>query len=517
MDDEQRYAVASSRDARFDGVFITAVRTTGVYCRPSCPAMTPKRQNVIFYQTAAAAQQAGFRACKRCRPDASPGSPEWNIRSDLAGRAMRLIADGVVDRSGVTGLAASLGYSTRQVGRLLTAEVGAGPLALARAQRARTARVLVETTPLPLGDIAFAAGFTSIRQFNATMLEVYDTAPSVLRERASRRGGPAPGEAGTGVLRLRLAFRPPIDLDRMFCYLAARAIPGVEAASATEYKRTISLPNGLGLLALRPAPAGNWVECSLALSDLRDVTAAAQRGRRLLDLDADPCAVSAFFADDPVLGPLAAESPGRRAIGAVDGNEIAFRAVLGQQVSVAAARRLAARLVALCGTPLPAALDVAGLRGQGGLTHVFPDAATIAALDPATLPMPLARGRALITLAAALASGDISLDPGADREEAGARLLALPGIGPWTAGYIRMRALSDPDVFLPGDVGVVRALQRLTPLTAGLAAERWRPWRSYATHHLWAALEPAGAGIAGANLVAAELLTISLTVSRSSK
>jgi len=505
MDDEQRHAAASSRDARFDGVFFTAVRTTGIYCRPSCPAMTPKRGNIVFYPTAAAAQQAGFRACKRCRPDASPGSPEWNVRSDLAGRAMRLIADGVVDRSGVTGLASSLGYSARQVGRLLTAEVGAGPLALARAQRARTARVLVETSSLPLGDVAFAAGFTSIRQFNATMLEVYDTPPSVLRERAMRRDRPVLAntrlvKASTGMLRLRLPFRPPIDLGRMLGYLAARAVPGIEVAAPGEYKRTISLPNGWGLLSLRPVPGANWVECSLALSDLRDVTAAVQRCRRLLDLDADPCAISGFFADDPVIGPLAADCPGRRAIGAVDGNEIAVRAVLGQQVSVAAARRLAARLVMLCGTPLPTAVDAAGFCGQGpdgtGLTHAFPDVATIAGLDPATLPMPLARGRALVTLAAALASGEVSLDPGADWEEVGARLLTLPGIGPWTAGYIRMRALSDPDVFLPGDAGVVRALGGRSTVSPP-AAERWRPWRSYATHHLWAVLESGPARIGG--------------------
>src|ERR1700727_2334451 len=243
MDDDQRYQAAASKDARFDGVFFTAVRTTGISCRPSCPAITPKRANVTFYPTAAAAQQAGYRSCKRCRPDASPGSPDWNVRSDVAARAMRLIADGVVDRDGVPGLAARLGYSPRQVGRVLAAEVGAGPLALARAQRARTARVLGETTTLPMGDITFAAGFTSIRQFNATMLEVYDTAPSVLRERAMRRDNPALVKAGTGVLRLRLAFRPPIDLTRMLGYLAARAVPGVEVASPCEYRRTISLPN----------------------------------------------------------------------------------------------------------------------------------------------------------------------------------------------------------------------------------------------------------------------------------
>ena len=361
MDDEQRYQAAVSKDARFDGVFFTAVRTTGIYCRPSCPAITPKRPNVTFYPTAAAAQQAGYRACKRCRPDASPGSPEWNVRSDVAARAMRLIADGIVDRDGVPGLAARLGYSPRQVGRVLAAEVGAGPLALARAQRARTARVLVETTALAMGDIAFAAGFASIRQFNATMLEVYDTPPSVLRERAMRRGisgrrggAGAAAEINTaGALCLRLPFRPPIDLARVFGFLAARAVPGVEVVTATEYRRTISLPNGPGVARLRIVPDQNWVECSLALADLRDVTAAVQRCRRLLDLDADPLAISGYLASDPVIGPLALACPGRRAVGAVDGDEIALRAVLGQQVSVAAARRLAGRLAALGGRPLP--------------------------------------------------------------------------------------------------------------------------------------------------------------------
>jgi AraC family transcriptional regulator of adaptative response / DNA-3-methyladenine glycosylase II len=497
MDDEQRYQAAVSKDARFDGVFFTAVRTTGIYCRPSCPAITPKQANVTFYPTAAAAQQGGYRACKRCRPDASPGSPEWNVRSDVAARAMRLIADGIVDRDGVPGLAARLGYSPRQVGRVLTAEVGTGPLALARAQRARTARVLVETTALALGDIAFAAGFTSIRQFNATMLEVYDTPPSALRERAvrrgvsGRRGGPGgPGDVNSaGALCLRLPFRPPIDLARVLGFLAARAVPGVEVVTATDYRRTISLPNGPGVARLRIVPDENWVECTLALADLRDVTAAVQRCRRLLDLDADPLAISGFLASDPVIGPLARACQGRRAVGAVDGDEIALRAVLGQQVSVAAARRLAGQLAVL-GGPLPRTPPVGD---DDTLTHVFPDAATVAGLDPETLPMPRSRARALVGLAEALAAGTISLDPGADREEAAARLLALGGIGPWTVGYIRMRALSDPDAFPVGDVGVLRAL-RLLGHHAGVgsrpeAAQSWRPWRSYAVHHLWATLE----------------------------
>jgi AraC family transcriptional regulator of adaptative response / DNA-3-methyladenine glycosylase II len=480
MDDEQRHAALASKDARFDGVFFCAVVTTGIYCRPSCPAR-PKRGNVRFFPTAAAAQRAGFRACKRCRPDASPGSPEWNVRADVAARAMRLIADGVVDRSGVDGLAASLGYSARQVGRVLTAEVGAGPLALARAQRARTARVLVETTMLPLGDIAFAAGFSSIRQFNATMLEVYDTAPSLLRERAARANGAA-RPAAPGMLRLRLPFRSPIDMPRILGFLAARAVPGVEVVTRDEYMRTMSLPNGWGILCLRIVPAASWVECDLALSDLRDVTTAVQRARRLLDLDADPVAVSGFFDRDPVIGPLAQACPGRRSIGAVSGDEIALRAVLGQQVSVAAARRLGGLLTSLCGAALPA-----GAADHAGLTHVFPAVEAVASVDPESLPMPRARARALTGLAAALAVGKVSLHPGADRDEATARLLELPGIGPWTAAYIRMRALSDPDVFLPGDAGIAAALRHVGSPSAD--SSRWRPWRSYAVHHLWAHLE----------------------------
>jgi AraC family transcriptional regulator, regulatory protein of adaptative response / DNA-3-methyladenine glycosylase II len=476
MDDEQRYQAAASKDARFDGVFFTAVTSTGIYCRPSCLAITPKRENVRFYSTAAAAQEAGFRACKRCRPDASPGSPEWNIRADVTARAMRLIADGIVDRAGVGGLASELGYEQRQVRRLLTTELGAGPLALARAQRAQTARILVETTKLPMGDIAFAAGFASIRQFNSTMLEVFDTPPTRLRERAAKRNTQAP----PGVIRLRLPYRPPIDLARMFGFLAARAVPGVEEIADHTYRRTITLPNGPGILSLRPpAVDAGYVECDLELDDLRDVGAAVQRCRRLLDLDADPVAVSGCLSADDVLGPLARACAGRRSPGHVDGDELALRAVLGQQVSVAAARRLAARLAAEYGKPLSAP--------NGSLTHLFPDAATIAAADPGALPMPRARAEALTGLAAALASGTIRLHPGADRGQETARLLALPGIGPWTASYIRMRALSDPDAFLPTDAGVLKALRRLDA-SAG-DAERWHPWRSYALHHLWATLE----------------------------
>ncbi len=502
LDDEGRYQAAASKDPRFDGVFFIGVTSTGIYCRPSCPAITPKRANMRFYRSAAAAQEAGFRACKRCRPDASPGSPEWNIRADMVGRAMRLIADGVVDRDGVEGLARRLGYEQRQVRRLVTAELGAGPLAIARAQRAQTARILTETTALPLSEIAFAAGFASIRQFNATIREVFAVTPTELREargrvRKTRRLLPPPsGAAAPGLIRLRLAYRAPIDGERMLGYLGARAIPGVEEVREGRYRRTIMLPNGPGILSLAHfGAATGYVDCELQLEDLRDLTAAVQRCRRLLDLDADPEAVTGYLSADPVLGPLALANPGRRSPGHVDGSELALRAVLGQQVSVAAARRLGARLVAAYGKPLS--------RPDGPLTHCFPAAETLAAADPGVLPMPRSRALALTGLASSLASGELVLDPGAERDRAEAALLALPGIGPWTASYIRMRALSDPDALLPSDVGVLDALARLGAVPAGSGpaargraaraaaalAENWRPWRSYAVHHLWAYLE----------------------------
>ena len=527
MDDGQRYEAAVSKDARFDGVFFIAVTSTGIYCRPSCPAITPKRANMRFYPSAAAAQEAGFRACKRCHPDASAGSPEWNVRADLAGRAMRLISDGMVDREGVTGLARRLGYSERQVNRAVTAELGAGPLALARAQRAQTARVLTETTALPLSEIAFASGFASIRQFNATIREAFAATPGELRERAARRrpataltGAPVTALAGApGMIRLRLAYRPPIDMGRMLRFLAARAIPGVETVTGGTYRRTINLPNGTGVIALRPAPdpQTSHIDCELQLQDLRDVAPAVQRCRRLLDLDADPAAVTAFLSRSAILRPAVTACPGRRVPGHVDGDELAIRAVLGQQVSVAAARRVGARLTVAHGKPLGRPVAVApgnkdsdgadgadGAAGAGGdsslaggpavaLTHCFPAAETLAEADPASLPMPRSRARALVGLATALASGTLTLDPGASRDDAEARLLALPGIGPWTTGYIRMRALSDPDAFLPTDAGVRHGLAALgagsDPASAAWQAESWRPWRSYALQHLWAITE----------------------------
>ncbi|GAA2145071.1 AlkA N-terminal domain-containing protein [Kitasatospora kazusensis] len=496
IDDETRYRAVDSRDARFDGVFFTAVRTTGIYCRPSCPAVTPKRVNCAFYPTAAAAQGAGFRACRRCRPDSVPGSPEWNHRADLVGRAMRLIGDGVVDREGVAGLADRLGYSARQLQRQLTAELGAGPIALARAQRAQAARLLLQTTGLPVTEVAFAAGFASVRQFNDTVREVYDRTPSGLRaEVAAGRRGAAPA----GALSLRLAYRGALDSDHLIDFLALRAVPGVEEVvtggrrGIRTYRRTLALPYGHGIaevdgLAAGVRPDRGWLDCRLKLTDLRDLTTAVHRMRALFDLDADPDAVDAQLGADPLLGELVRARPGIRSPGHVDPHELAVRAVLGQQITVAAARTLAARLTERYGVALP--------EPSGGLRLLFPTAAALAQADPADLAMPEARRRALRGLCAALADGTVRLDGGADREAAAAQLLALPGIGPWTVGYLRMRALADPDVFLPGDAGVRHGLQRLglagDPKSAAAAGAAWAPWRSYAVHRLWVAASSAG-------------------------
>ena len=475
-DRERCIRAVQSKDARFDGWFFTAVVTTGIYCRPSCPVVPPKPENMRFYPSAAAAQQAGFRACKRCRPDASPGSPQWNERADLVARAMRLIADGVIDRDGVPGLAARLGYSVRQVERQLLAELGAGPLALARAQRAQTARLLIETSSLPMGDVAFAAGFASIRTFNDTVREVFALSPTELRAarrpRARRRGARDPAAAAAVPVAAvpGQPVRPPGGHGGARRRgVAGRGLPAHPATAARAGRRGA-------------APGPEYIACQLSLTDLRDLATAISRCRRLLDLDADPVAVADLLRQDPVLAPLVDKAPGRRVPRTVDAAEFAVRVVLGQQVSTAAARTHAGRLVAAHGEPVD---DPAG-----GLTHLFPDTATLAALDPGTLGLPRARRRTLSALAAALAGGEIDLDVGSDWEQARARLGALPGLGPWTVETIAMRGLGDPDAFIPGDLGVRAAARTLglpaTPAALTGRAAAWRPWRAYAVQYLWA-------------------------------
>jgi AraC family transcriptional regulator of adaptative response / DNA-3-methyladenine glycosylase II len=473
VDEERWWRAVQGQDPRFDGWFVLGVLTTGIYCRPSCPARTPHRRNVRFHPSAAAAQAAGLRACKRCRPDASPGTPAWDGRSDLAARAVRLISDGVVDREGVPGLAHRLGYSRRQLERALLAELGAGPLALARAQRAQTARTLVETTSLPLADVAFAAGFGSVRQFNDTVREVFALTPGELRARS------AGSASGAGTLELRLPFRAPLWPDSLFGHLAATAVPGVEEWRGGAYRRTLRLPHGTGIVALTPHPS--HIGCRLSLTDLRDLAPAVARCRRLLDLDADPVASDGLLAEDEVLAPWIAKAPGRRIPRTVDEAELALRAVLGQQVSTAAARTHGARLAAAAGEPV--------VDPDGGLTRLWPTPEAVAAVDPDVLRLPRTRRATVLGLARALADGAVDLDPGADRKQARAQLLALPGIGPWTADVVAMRGLGDPDAFLPTDLSVLLSARAL-----GLGqgrdllrrAERWAPYRAYAVQHLWA-------------------------------
>ena len=489
LDHESCYRAVSSRDARFDGVFYTAVRTTGIYCRPSCPAVTPKRANVEFFPTAAAAHDHGYRACKRCRPDASPGSPEWDVRKDAVARAMRLVADGVVDRDGVGGLAKRLHYSTRHLNRIISSELGAGPLAIARAQRAQTARILIETSDVPFTAISFAAGFGSVRQFNDTVRAVFDASPSELRAKrqdpssAGPDTGPASGPS-SGHVVVDLAVRQPFDLDGVLAFLASRTIPGVESVGSDGYRRSLDLPHGHGVAHVRPdvvMKAGRMhTRVELRLADWRDLAPAVSRVRRLLDLDADPTAIEGVLVADPAIAPLVARDPGRRVPGSVDPFETAVRAVVGQQISVSGARTVVGRIAEAIGTPLSIADDM--------LTLVFPTPDALAGIDEALLPMPTRRRQTLIELGSRAALGKIPLDVGADRDDVRAALLDVAGIGPWTADYVLMRGFGDPDVFLPTDLGVKHGLELL-----GLppeAADRWRPWRSYALHHLWAALGP---------------------------
>jgi AraC family transcriptional regulator, regulatory protein of adaptative response / DNA-3-methyladenine glycosylase II len=477
-DFESCYRLSESRDPRYDGIFFIAATSTRLYCRPSCPARQPKRANVRFYPTAAAAQSAGFRACKRCRPDAAPGSPEWNWRADRVARAMRLIGDGIVDREGVPGLAKRLGFSDRHLRRLLSEQVGASPVALARAQRANTARLLIESTAMPFAEAALAAGFNSVRQFNDTIRDVFASTPSEMRDRSKRARPPSPG-----VVELRLSCREPFDGAALLRFLEVRAVPGVEDLSGGTYRRALTLAHGIGIVELSPEPRS--VRCVLRLDDLRDLAMAVARCRRLLDLDADPLAIAEALGHDEVVGGLVRARPGLRVPGCVDGDELALRTVLGQHASLRAARTQTARLVETFGTTLEQPL--------GTVTHLFPAAAVLAEADPETFAGLGPRRDALRTLAARLANGEVRIDAGTDPREALTRLLAIRGIGPWTAAYVAMRGFHDPDAFPHGDAAIRRALKALgrpdDPRSIAVLQQRWRPWRAYAALQLWTSLD----------------------------
>lgn len=486
----ERYRAMQARDARFDGQFVTGVHSTGIYCRPSCPAVAPKPGNVSFYLTAAAAHDAGLRACKRCLPDAVPGSPEWDLRDDLAARAMRLIADGVVEREGVPGLAAHLGYTPRHLTRVVTAELGVGPLALARAHRAQTARVLLTSTDLPTADVAFAAGFGSVRQFNDTVKAVYERTPRQLRltARSAERRVPS----GDGLVRLRLPARAPFDAAGVFAWLAARAVDGVEVADGGRFTRSLRLPGGPAVVSLESSgdersPA---IEVEARLASLADLPPLVARVRRLFDLDADAVAIDAALGADPALAASVAAHPGLRMPGCLDAHELVFRALIGQQISVRAARTTLSRLAAELGEPLVPG-DRPGPVGGEGLLRLFPTASAIAEHGIDVLRGPATRIRTIIDVASRLDSGELVVSADRDRGELYRDLIVIPGIGRWTAGYVAMRVTRAPDILLTSDLALRAGAERLG--LPGSAAEldalgaAWAPWRSYASMHLWRA------------------------------
>lgn len=498
LDHDRCYRALAARDSRFDGQFIAGVHSTGIYCRPSCPATTPRPHNVRFYPTAAAAHEAGLRACKRCQPDAVPGNPDWNLRDDLAGRAMRLILDGTVEREGVPGLARRLGYSSRQLSRVLTAELGAGPLALARAHRAETARALLAGTDLPVSQVAFAAGFASIRQCNDTVREVYGVAPLALRAlaRSGRHGvggAVAASTAPGATVTLRLAAREPFDGAGVLQYIGDHAVTGVErllldeAGMPSGIERWLELPHGPALVRVVLDTERAGVRVSATLPALADVAPLTARIRRWFDLDADAAAIDGELGRDALLGPLVARAPGIRIPGAVDPGETLLRTIVGQQISLPAARTVLGRLAADLGAP-----------AEAGALQRFPSPALIAEHGAAVLRGPARRVRTVIETAEALATGELVLDVGLTTPELRDRLLRMPGIGPWTADYVALRVLGSPDLLLDTDLVLLRSLRArgaaATPGEAAALGARWAPWRSYATLHLWRAAPPAQRG-----------------------
>ena len=465
LDDDQRYLALKSRDARFDGVFIVGVRTTGIYCRPSCPTpIHPLRKNVDFFHTTAAAQRAGLRACKRCRPDATPGSPEWNVRDDLVGRAMRLINQGYLDANSVNDLARQLAVTERHLRRIMIDAVGAPPVAIARAQRAQTARTLIETTAMKFTDVAFAAGFSSLRQFNDTVRAVFDASPTELREKRNLRSVDA------GSLTIRLPFRSPFAGDYFLQWSSRRVVEGVAVVEGDQLSTALRLAHGNGIATLTIEE--QWVQCELELDDVADLALAVAQCRRMLDLDADPSHIDAALRSLKPIAPFVDNLPGLRSPGSSDGFATLVFAVLGQQRSVTAARTLANRIAARAND------------SQERL-QPFPEPAAIRELDLGDIGLTRRTIETLRAVAELFDGRTDDLTPGADRDEIRDELVQVKGIGPWTANYVAMRVLGHPDIFLAGDLIADRAAGSLGLSTEVIAQAS--PWRSYLTHHLWAA------------------------------
>ena len=480
LDHDACYRAIELRDARFDGRFFAAVKTTGTYCRPICPARTPRSENVTFYPTAAAAQEAGFRPCLRCRPETAPDTGAWRGTSSTVSRALALIELGALDEQNVDGLAARLGLGERQLRRLCRQHLGASPVAIAQTRRVLLAKQLIHETFLPMTEIAFAAGFGSIRRFNEAFQTLFGRAPCALRRGRGPEISPHPGVG----ISLLLRYRPPYDWPGMLEFLRLRAIPGIERVVDGGYSRTIALDGRQGFVGVRPAE-DNALRATIRFPKLPALPGIIARLRRVFDLAADPLPISAHLAKDPALAPLVETRPGLRVPGAWDGFELAIRAVLGQQITVAAAVRLAGRLVAAHGEPLA--------EQDRDLTHVFPRPEVLARADLTALGMPRSRAATLSAVAAAVVADPDLFCASRGLDEAIQRLQSIRGVGEWTAHYIALRQLREPDAFPAADVGLMRALadlegRRRSSRELVGRADQWRPWRAYAAQHLWASI-----------------------------
>lgn len=481
LDARACYRALTTRDARFDGRLFVGVRTTGIYCRPVCPARTPKREHVAFFPTAAAAHEAGFRPCLRCRPETAPDLAAWRGTSNTVARALALIDLGGLDEADVESLASRLGVGERQLRRLFREHLGASPVAVAQTRRVLLAKQLIHETTLPMSEVALASGFGSIRRFNETFQRLFNRPPTALR-----RVGSSASPSTSGGVTLRLRYRPPYDWESMLAFLSARAIRGLEVVRDDAYVRAVRVDGGHAVVSVTPSTRAS-LQVNVRVSTLRALPAVIARVRRVFDLSADPQAIGAHLSEDPTLAALVEKRPGLRVPGAWDGFELAVRAVIGQQVTVKAAVRLAGQLVEAYGEPLQvpgAAID--------GVTHVFPSPARLARVSPSTLPMPRARAVALTSLAASVVADPALFATGRSLDEVIARLRSMKGIGDWTAQYIAMREVREPDAFPAADIGLMRALTTpdgRRPTAADLLgrAERWRPWRAYAAQHLWMA------------------------------
>jgi len=482
LDVDACYRAFLTRDVRFDGRLFAGVRTTRTYCRPICPARMPKRENMTFYATAAAAHEAGFHPCLRCRPETAPELAAWRGTSNTVSRALAMIDAGALDEASIDRLAERLGVGERQLRRLFRQHLGASPVSVAQTRRVLLAKQLIHETRLSMADVALASGFGSIRRFNEIFQQLFGRPPRALRHATA---GDVCSEA-KGEVTISLRYRPPYDWPAMAAFLKARAIPGIEVVSSGRYARTIEINGVHGVVVVEPS-SDNALRIAVRFSHLLTLPTIIARLRRLFDLSADPRAINAQLAEDRLLAPLVAARPGLRVPGDWDGFELAVRAVLGQQITGAVAVGLAGKLVAHCGLPLSGTgLDMEGL------THVFPRPEDLASVDLTAFGMPPVSAAALTSLAAAVVANPQMLGTGRSLTECVTRLRALPGIGEWTAQYIAMREFREPDAFPAGDIGLLRALtdaegKRATHREVLARAERWRPWRAYAAQHLWAA------------------------------